>query len=81
MTCREFVDFLLDYDAGELSAAQRTSFDAHMAECPPCIAYLETYRQAVVLGKAAFEASDETIPDEVPERLVEAILAARRQPR
>jgi anti-sigma factor RsiW len=81
VTCREFVDFLLDYDAGEISAPQRTAFDAHMAECPPCVVYLETYRETVVLGKAAFEASDEALPDEVPERLVEAILAARRQPR
>ena len=58
MTCREFVEFLLDYDAGELSAEQLAIFEAHMGECPPCVAYLDTYRDAVRLGKAAFEASE-----------------------
>jgi anti-sigma factor RsiW len=79
VTCREFVEFLLDYDAGALSAQQRAVFEAHMQECPPCIAYLETYRHAVRLGKVAFDASEEDLPDEVPDALVRAILAARRE--
>ena len=34
MTCREFVDFLIDYDTGEISEAQRVAFDEHMVLCP-----------------------------------------------
>lgn len=77
MTCREFVEFLMDYDSGELSEAQRAAFDSHMEDCPPCVAYVETYRRAVELGKAAFEATDELLPEDVPEELVQSILDAR----
>jgi anti-sigma factor RsiW len=79
MTCREFVDFLIDYDSGELPEAQRAPFDEHLVVCPPCIAYLETYRETVALGKAAFQEPDDPLPDEVPEALVRAILTARSQ--
>ncbi len=79
MTCREFVDFLIDYDTGEISEAQRVAFDEHMVLCPPCVAYVETYRQTVALGKSAFQDPEESLPDDVPEALIQAILAARAQ--
>ena len=79
MTCREFVDFLIDYDTGEISEAQRVAFDEHMVLCPPCVAYVETYRQTVALGKSACQDPAESLPDDVPEALIQAILAARAQ--
>ncbi len=77
MTCRELVDFLMDYEDGELPEAQRVSFEAHLAECPPCIAYLDSYRETVRLGRAA--CADEDEPADAPPELIEAILAARRR--
>ena len=79
MTCREFVDFLMEYLDGTLSRDQREVFDAHMGECSSCVTYLDTYRIAVDLGKDICEDPDGPIPDDVPEGLVVAILAARRQ--
>ena len=77
MTCRDFITFLLEYSSGELSPEQRREFDAHLAECPWCVAYLNTYEQTIRLGKAAFAQPEAPVPAEVPEELVQAILAAR----
>ena len=77
MNCREFVDFLMAYIDGELPEAERSVFDAHMVDCPPCQTYLETYKETVQLGQDLCRDSDGPIPDEVPERRVAAILAAR----
>ena len=73
MTCREVSDFLLAYRDGELEAAQRQEFEAHLAVCPDCVRYLHTYEQTIELGRAAFETSDDSVPD----GLVRAIVAAR----
>ncbi len=53
MTCREVLDFLMDYLDGTLSPAQRAVFEEHLAVCRSCVAYLHTYQQTVKLGKAS----------------------------
>ena len=78
MTCSEFIDFLMTYLDGELPADQRAVFDAHLAECLECVAYLDTYRKTVALERELLGNSlDGPVPEEVPEDLVQAILAAR----
>ena len=77
MTCHEFIDFLDDYLDGSLSLDQRTRFDEHLAECPDCQSYLESYQRTIRLGKAALADGDEPVAPDVPEDLVRAILAAR----
>jgi len=77
MTCRELIDFLMDYQAGELPAAQHASFEAHLKLCPPCVDYLRTYEETVKLGKGACADPDDAVDDQVPEELVQAILNAR----
>jgi len=77
LTCREIADFLMAYDDGELPPPERAVFDAHLAVCPDCVAYLQSYRATVALGKQAFRDGDAATA--VPERLVDAILAARKQ--
>jgi anti-sigma factor RsiW len=77
MTCREFIEFFWRYCSGELSAAERSRFDEHLAECPDCVAYLQSYEEAVRLGKGAFADTDAPVPAEVPEELVQAILNCR----
>ena len=78
VTCRKFVEFLLDYTSGALPASQRDEFDAHLAQCVACVAYMKTYAATIELGKAAFRDPDAAVPDEVPEDLVTAVLEARR---
>jgi anti-sigma factor RsiW len=79
MTCRDFIEFLMEYLSDGLSAEERAIFDAHLAECPWCVAYLKTYCETVVLGKAALAEPEKGIPEDVPEDLVQAVLAARRK--
>ena len=79
MTCRDLVEFLMDYLSGELPTGQRTAFDEHLGACPECVAYLKIYQETVQLGKDVFKHPDEQVPDEVPDELVQAILAARRK--
>lgn len=78
MNCREFTDFVMAWLDGELPEEQRSTFEAHIRDCPPCVRFLESYQDTVRLGKAAC-ADDESVLQEVPESLVQAILAARRR--
>jgi hypothetical protein len=34
ITCREFIDFLVDYLAGELPPASQAEFEFHLSDCP-----------------------------------------------
>lgn len=78
LTCRELVEFLWRYLEDELPPAERAEFDRHVAACPCCGTYLETYRTTVELGHLAYADRDGGVPPEVPEELVQGILAARR---
>jgi len=77
LTCRELIDFLGAYLDGELAPEARSDFEAHLSVCPDCIDYLASYRETIRLGKQACE-PDAELPADVPRRLVDAILAARR---
>lgn len=79
MTCREFVDFLMSYLDGEVPPDERHRFEEHLAECPDCVNYLRSYAETVKLGKAAFASCDGDVPEEVPEALVQAVLAATKK--
>jgi anti-sigma factor RsiW len=76
-SCRELIEFLADFLAGELPPKRRAVFDAHLSNCPACLIYLSTYSEAMRLGRAVMTASDEPAPADVPEALIQAVLAAR----
>ena len=78
MTCREFIDFLMQYIDGELPEDVRESFDKHLETCPSCVSYLDSYRSTVRLAEELRECGDDPVPDSVPEDLVQGILKARR---
>ncbi len=77
MTCREFVEFLMNYLDEALPEEQRVTFDAHMDECPGCVAYLDSYRETIRLGKCLCDDPETDFPADVPEKLIAAILSAR----
>jgi anti-sigma factor RsiW len=74
-SCRELISFLHEYVAGELPDLQVMLFEAHLARCPSCAAYLAGYRRTVELEKEAFDAELEPPPRE----LLDAVLAIRRR--
>jgi len=79
LSCRDFVEFLADYVAGRLSAAELARFNDHLARCPACVSYTHSYRQAVGLSRSALLCPDDQVPGDVPEDLVGAILKAREE--
>ena len=74
MTCREFADFLDGYLTGELPAGVLVSFERHLELCVNCVRYLAQYRLSIELGRRAFDSSHGSVPDDVPEDLIRAIL-------
>lgn len=79
MTCREFVEFLDEYRTASLPHEQRAEFDRHIADCPCCHRYLESYEQTIRLGKMACCDPEGPAPSDAPDELIEAILAARKR--
>jgi anti-sigma factor RsiW len=78
MNCREFTEFLHEYLFDNLPVDERAEFEKHLAECPWCVAYLDSYQQTIRLEQAAFSApEDAPVPANAPEELVQAILRAR----
>jgi anti-sigma factor RsiW len=77
LNCREFVDFLMAYLDDALPTGQRRVFESHLGECPSCVTYLDTYRETVRLGRRLCSDPEGQVPDDVPEPLLRAILAAR----
>jgi anti-sigma factor RsiW len=47
MTCRELVEVITEYLEGALPAEDRARFDAHIAACDGCTAYLDQMRQTI----------------------------------
>ena len=76
MTCREFVEFLDEYLSGELPESVLGDFEAHLAHCVDCTAYLATYRETIRLAGSICSEPEGPIPEGVPEGLIQAILEA-----
>jgi anti-sigma factor RsiW len=52
LMCREVVELVTDYLEGRLSRRDRRRFEAHIAACEGCTAYIEQMRLAVeALGR------------------------------
>lgn len=78
MTCRELVEFLMDYIDNDLDPKIREVFDRHLKVCPSCVAYLQTYVQTIAMGRAAAQHDESSgACESVPEELVQAIMSAK----
>jgi len=65
-TCREIAELLDDYVTGELSPESSAELERHLDGCASCLAYVESYRKVVALGR---ELPDEPMPGELVRRL------------
>jgi anti-sigma factor RsiW len=71
LSCQELVELVTDYFEHALPTAERARFDAHIAGCDGCTAYLEQMRTTIALtGRLRTE--------EVPAESVEPLLEAFR---
>ena len=78
LTCKEFDEFMVDYLEGGLPTWQKYMCWLHVKMCRECADYVADYRRAVSLGRSAFESPDDPLPDSVPDDLVKAALARRK---
>ena len=78
ITCKELIEFLYDYVAEDLPDDRRADFEEHLAVCPSCVNYIQSYKSVIRLGKIAMTTPDAEAPADVPEDLIRAILRARK---
>jgi anti-sigma factor RsiW len=67
----------MDYSSGELPPDVLALFARHLSRCVNCERYLRAYEESVKLGRRAFDDENAAVPADVPEGLIQAILAAR----
>ncbi|MFK7855019.1 MAG: anti-sigma factor [Granulosicoccus sp.] len=77
LSCSEIIEFLDDYTDKKLPADRYALFEEHLAVCSDCVAYLASYRRTIALTHDV--KTLESVADNAPADLVEAILAARRR--
>lgn len=85
ITCQQCVEFILDYIDGVLPTDVRFKFESHIAFCQDCEIYIENYRRAAEVARAAgapsrpsgaSDGSPRITP--APSHLVDAILRSLR---
>jgi anti-sigma factor RsiW len=71
LTCQQVVELVTEYLEGVMEPRRRARFEAHLAGCDDCSAYLEQFRATVaVVGRLD--------AGEVPEPVMNELLAAFR---
>jgi anti-sigma factor (TIGR02949 family) len=69
-TCRGVIDLLCDYLEGEIPREDSEALEIHLSDCPPCMAFLNTYRKTTELCR---HLQPEDIPVELKEKLEQFI--------
>jgi anti-sigma factor RsiW len=62
ISCRQLVDYCMDYLSGSLPAEDRENFDGHLAGCPDCVKFFDSYKKTP-------EVSRDALTLEMPERV------------
>ncbi|MDB5299645.1 MAG: Anti-sigma factor [Phycisphaerales bacterium] len=76
MTCLEIQDRMVEYLSGELNVAEGSEFDRHLEACGACASHVGASRVTLQLSRSAVQRLDDPRPEDVPESLVRAIIAA-----
>jgi hypothetical protein len=74
--CRKIAELLGDYLDGTLARSTIELIEWHIEGCPPCVAFVNTYRSTV---RVAGRVPDVEIPRELKQRLL-AVLRSRQRP-
>jgi anti-sigma factor RsiW len=77
MSCQELVELVTDYLEAALPAEERGRFEEHLAQCPPCRAYLVQMRQTIgALGRLPRE----SISDDAKRGLLDVFRDWKKRP-
>jgi anti-sigma factor RsiW len=66
--CPECMDLLVDYVDGVLPRERAELLEWHIEGCPPCVAFVNTYKGTVDAAKRLRET---TLPPELRDRLIQ----------
>jgi anti-sigma factor RsiW len=72
--CRQIAELLGEYLDGTLPRRTRELLEWHIDGCPPCVAFVNTYRGTV---DAATKLRDVEIPPELKQRLISVLRQSR----
>lgn len=67
-SCKDSIHALLDFLDGDMSPEDERKLQEHLAECPPCVDFMRTYRSTPSLCKKALAAR---MPEELSMKLTE----------
>jgi predicted anti-sigma-YlaC factor YlaD len=79
LSCRELLELLGEYRDRSLDGETHVAAEAHLLECEECVAYLRSYEETIRLSKSAFARRHDTVSQEPPEDLVDAIMRSARR--
>jgi hypothetical protein len=68
--CADMMDLLVDYLEGDLQGPELDRLELHLDLCPPCVNFLESYRET---GKICREALEREMPAELKSTLHEVL--------
>ena len=72
ISCSQMVDYCMDYLAGSLPNDEKKNFDDHLASCPECVKFFDTYKKTP-------EISREALSLEMPDRVRNEVRSFLRQ--
>jgi anti-sigma factor RsiW len=76
LTCQEMVELVTDFLEDRLGPAERARFEAHLALCEGCRAYLDQMRQTV---RALGRIPDDSMSTVMRDQLLDAFRGWRRR--
>jgi predicted anti-sigma-YlaC factor YlaD len=77
-TCKEMVEVMTEYLDGTLAPADHARFEAHLAGCRGCRAYLGQVRRTIGLLGTLKPETDAPVPEDTKRRLVDVFRALQR---
>jgi len=75
--CKECLELLSDYLDGELDPKTSSSLEEHFQDCPPCIAFLNTFKTSTHLCRETIRQVD--LPEVVQIKLKEFLAKNTRE--
>jgi anti-sigma factor RsiW len=68
--CPECIELLADYIDGSLPKDQTALLEWHLDGCPPCVAFVNTYRGTVDAARRLREHPETKLPAELRQKLI-----------
>lgn len=75
-TCRDVAELLVDFVENSLSIEDRLTIQHHLCGCTPCMIYMTSYRQTIMM---THRLPEEPLPPELEARLLAVLTKAAEE--